>query len=63
MSGCDPHHTASEFANAAGSHTDAPSASDWEKVKDVIHRLYIDDQCRLKDVQDQLERDYGFKAR
>ena len=40
----------------------APLPADWDRLKAVIHALYIEKKLRLKDVQLIMERDYSFKA-
>jgi hypothetical protein len=39
-----------------------PLPADWDRVKDIIHSLYIGKKLPLKDVQAKMERDHSFKA-
>jgi Clr5 domain len=39
-----------------------PLPADWDRLKGVIHTLYIGKKLRLKDVKARMERDYSFKA-
>jgi hypothetical protein len=39
-----------------------PLPADWDRLKGVIHTLYIDKKLRLKDVKAIMERDHSFKA-
>lgn len=38
------------------------SSEDWQPYRPIILNLYINDQLKLKDVKEIMERDYGFVA-
>lgn len=42
--------------------TQGPSAEDWERVRPIIRRLYIEEGRTLNDVMDILANEYGHKA-
>lgn len=42
--------------------THGPSADDWERLRPVIRRLYIDEGHTLKDVMNIMADKYGHKA-
>jgi Clr5 domain len=39
-----------------------PLPADWDRMKDIIHSLYIGKKLPLKDVRAKMERDHSFKA-
>jgi hypothetical protein len=39
-----------------------PLPADWDRMKDVIHSLYIGKNLPLKYVRAEMERDHSFKA-
>jgi hypothetical protein len=38
------------------------SAKDWEGVKHVLERLYIDENKSLRQVKNEMEIQFGFRA-
>jgi Clr5 domain len=40
----------------------SPLPADWDRLKGVIHTLYIVKKLRLKDVRARMEREHSFKA-
>lgn len=39
-----------------------PTPAEWERVKDVVRRLYMEEKRPLRDVVVILERRFGFRA-
>jgi hypothetical protein len=39
-----------------------PTAVEWEKVKHIVRRLYVEEKRPLRDVAVILNRDFGFHA-
>jgi hypothetical protein len=39
-----------------------PLPADWDRMKDIIHSLYIGKKLPLKDVRAKMEQDHSFKA-
>jgi hypothetical protein len=39
-----------------------PSATEWERVKPIVRRLYREERRPLRDVVVILDRDFGFRA-
>lgn len=37
-------------------------SSDWDEFRPIIERLYRNNQLKLKDVKEIMERDYNFVA-
>jgi hypothetical protein len=40
----------------------SPVQADWDRLKSVIHALYIKKNLPLKDVRAIMEREHSFKA-
>lgn len=54
---------ASGASGCGGSrHPHGPTAEEWDSVKDVIRQLYVHDQRSLKEVKQELETKYNFRA-
>ncbi|KAF7509198.1 hypothetical protein GJ744_008258 [Endocarpon pusillum] len=43
-------------------HPHGPTAEEWDSVKDVIRQLYVRDQRSLREVKQELETKYNFRA-
>ena len=43
-------------------HPHGPTAEEWDSAKDVIRQLYVDEQRSLKEVKQELETRYNFRA-
>ena len=46
----------------SGAGNQPPTAAAWVAVKQVIHRLYVEDGLPLREVKADLEEHHGFKA-
>jgi hypothetical protein len=45
-----------------GQKPQGPLPSDWDRLKGIIHTLYIEKHLPLKDIQTRMEQEYSFKA-
>lgn len=52
----------SEASGCGSRHPYGPTAEEWESVKDVIRQLYVHEQRSLKEVKQELETRYHFRA-
>ncbi len=39
-----------------------PSRTDWDRLRPIIKRLYVDEDKKLADVMAIMARDYGHRA-
>ncbi len=57
------HQQSTSGASKCGSrHPHGPTAEEWDSVKDVIRQLYVSEQRSLKEVKQELETRYNFRA-
>jgi hypothetical protein len=52
----------SASAPPLGKDPQPPLPADWDRMKDVIHSLYIGKKLPLKEVRAKMERDHSFQA-
>jgi hypothetical protein len=59
ISGMDHARSAAFTSWSTG---ELPVQADWDRLKSVIHALYIKKNLPLKDVRAVMEREHSFKA-
>jgi hypothetical protein len=46
----------------SGAGRQPPTPQAWAAVKEIIHRLYVEDELPLREVKAYLEQHHGFRA-
>src|ERR1700722_2573523 len=57
-----PGHSQHAAIDPMSSEKTGPSATEWERVKPIVRRLYREEKRPLRDVVAILDRDFGFRA-
>jgi hypothetical protein len=57
-----PGHSQPAVIVSTVSERAGPTAAEWEKVKHIVRRLYVEEKRPLRDVAVILNQDFGFHA-